>query len=87
MDVKGNFKNQNPNPWCISCGLFQETQGHLLQCPPLVQNLNYLQGQSSKLEEKYIYGNIEQQIVIVNIYSDILEEREKQQRLNTDDVI
>ena len=87
LDVKGNFKNQNSNPWCISCGLFQETQGHLLQCPPLVQNLNYLQGQSSKLDDKYIYGNIEQQIEIVNIYSDILEEREKQQRLNTDDVI
>ena len=38
LDVKQNFKNQNQNPWCTSCGLFQETQGHLLQCPPLVKS-------------------------------------------------
>ena len=29
LDVKENFKNQQQNPWCISCGLFQETQGQL----------------------------------------------------------
>ena len=64
-------------------GLFQETHGHLLQCPPLVKNVQYLKGQTSKLEEKSIYGNIEQQHMIVNIYSDIFEERENlQQRKN-----
>ena len=77
LDVKQNFKNQHQNPWCISCGLFQETQGHLLQCPPLVKNLQYLKGQTAKLNEKLIYGSLDQQIVIVNIYSDILEAREK----------
>ena len=77
MDVKQNFKNQNQNPWCISCGLFPETQGHLLQCPPLVKNLQYLQGKTAKLNEKLVFGSIEQQHVIVNIYSDILEAREK----------
>ena len=77
LDVKQNFKNQNQNPWCISCGLFPETQGHLLQCPPLVKNLQYLQGKTAKLNEKLVFGSIEQQHVIVNIYSDILEAREK----------
>ena len=76
LDVKKNFGDKN-NPWCSTCGLFQETQGHLLQCAPLVKNLNYLQGKGSKLDENYIYGDIEKQIQIVNIYSDILEEREK----------
>ena len=33
LDVKQNFKNQHKTPWCVSCGLFQETQSHLLQCP------------------------------------------------------
>ena len=80
FDVKQNFKNMNKDPWCISCGLFQETQGHLLQCPELVKNLHYLRGKTSKLEENYIYGTIEQQEIIVNIYSDILEVRENLQR-------
>jgi hypothetical protein len=76
LDVKQNFKNQNQNPWCTSCGLFQETQGHLLQCPALVKNLQYLRGKTSILNEKFIYGSLEQQEIIVNIYSDIMEVRE-----------
>ena len=77
LDVKKNFCGTNENPMCTSCGLSEETQGHLLQCPPLVKNLKYLRGKTSKLDENHIYGDIEQQIQIVNIYSDILEEREK----------
>lgn len=76
LDVKANFKNGNQNPWCSSCGLFAETQGHLLQCPTLVQNLHYLRGKTSKLNENDIYSTIEKQEIIVNIYSDILEVRE-----------
>ena len=52
------------------------TQGHLLQCPPLVKNLKYLSEKASKLNENDIYGSLDQQIQIVNIYSDILEQRE-----------
>ena len=48
LDVKQNFKGQNKNPWCSSCGLFQETQSHLLQCPELVTNLQYLRGKKIK---------------------------------------
>ena len=85
LDVKKNFGN-NENPWCTSCGIVEETQGHLLQCPPLVRNLNYLVGGTSKLNENDIYGKIEEQIRIVHIYSDILQEREKLklQRLRDD---
>ena len=73
LDVKQNFSGQHKNLWCISCGLFPESQRHRLQCPQLVINLKYLTGKASKLNENFIYGNIHQQEMIVNIYSDILE--------------
>ena len=76
LDVKQNFPGQHRNPWCKSCGLFQETQSHLLQCPELVKCLQYPAGRPSKLNENHVYGNIDQQKVIVQIYSDILEVRE-----------
>ena len=76
LDVKSNFGSSNGNQLCLSCGLDEETQGHLLQCPSLVRNLKYLIGKTSKLEENHIYSDIEKQIKIVNIYSDILEQRE-----------
>ena len=70
----------NQNQWCLSCGLFPETQGHILQCPELTSKLSYLKGKTSKLEEKDVYRNIEKQIMITNIYSDLLEIREKSNR-------
>ena len=76
LDVKANFRGQNSDILCISCGLFSETQSHLLQCPQLVTSLNYLCGKTSKLNEMDIYGNTEKQKIIVNIYSDLLEVRE-----------
>ena len=79
LDVKQNVKGQNKNPWCSSCGLFQETQSHLLQCPELVKNLHFLRGKTSKLDENFVYGSLAQQSIIVKIYSDILEIREKLQ--------
>ena len=75
LDVKQNFKNQNQSPWCLTCGLFPETQGHLLQCPEIVTKLNYLKGIASKLNENDVYSSIPKQEIIVNIYTDIIEER------------
>ena len=75
-DVKQNFKNQKQSPWCLTCGLFPETQGHLLQCPEIVTKFNYLKGIASKLDENDVYSSIAKQEIIVNIYSDIIEERE-----------
>ena len=80
LDVKQNFKNSKANPWCLSCGLFPETQGHILQCPELTQKLMYLKGKTSKLDENDIYRNIEKQLAITNIYSDILDIRERNNR-------
>ena len=77
LDVKQNFPGQHGNPWCSSCFLFQETQGHLLQCPKLVTKLKYLNLNFSKLNENFVYGNISQQQMMVNIYSAVLEVREK----------
>ena len=76
LDVKMNFPGPNANFWCTSCGLFPESQGHLLQCPAIVVHLGYIAGRTSKLNENLIYGKIEQQKVIIKIYSDILEIRE-----------
>ena len=81
LDVKANFKGLNSNPWCISCGLFPETQSHLLQCPQLVIDLTYLDMKASSLNENYIYGNLKQQKMIIRIYNDIIEVREKFQKI------
>ena len=77
LDVKMNFPGQHKDMLCISCGQFPESQGHLLQCPQLITKLSYLSGKTSKVSEYDIYGDIEKQQIIVNIYSDILEVREK----------
>ena len=76
LDVKQNFKNINQNPWCSSCGLFAQSQGHILQCPEITKHLRYLKGRTSKLDENDIYRNLEKQLIITKIYSDLLEIRE-----------
>ena len=76
LDVKLNFRDQHTNHWCISCGLFPETQSHLLQCPELVNNLHNLTEKPSQLNENFVYGNLTQQETIVNIYSELLDIRE-----------
>ena len=76
LDVKLNLRDQHTNHWCISCGLFPETQSHLLQCPELVKNLHILTEKPSQLNENFVYGNLTQQETIVNIYSELLDIRE-----------
>ena len=84
LDVKCNFPGKYGNLLCISCGLFQETQAHLLQCPEISKELQYLNLKLSTVNENFIYGNIKEQQMIVNLYSEILEVREKlkQQEIN-----
>ena len=79
IEVKQNFPSAHRNPWCKSCGLFPESQSHLLQCPALVVKLNYLAGKTANLNENFIYGNLKQQQIIVKIFSDILEVRDNLQ--------
>ena len=73
-----NWDVKHLKEWYISCGLFKETQSHLLQCPQLVSSLKYLDVKPSNLNENLIYGNTNQQEMIVKIFSDILDAREKQ---------
>ena len=67
LDVKQNFKNQKQSPWCLTCGLFPETQGHLLQCPEIVTKFKYLKGIASKLDENDVYSSITKQQITINI--------------------
>ena len=74
--VNENLRELNNTPWCISCGLFPETQSHLLQCPQLVNGRKYSNLKTSRLNANFIYGNINQQQMIVKIYIEVLEIRE-----------
>ena len=76
LEVKQNFSGQYGSPWCISCGLFPETQSHLLQCPEIVVKLKTINKKWSELNENMIYGNIEEKQLIISIYSEVLQVRE-----------
>ena len=80
LDVKQNFKSAYQNPWCLSCGLFPESQDHILQCPELTQKLFYIKGKTSKLSGNDVYKSLDKQLVITNIYSDLLDIREVSNR-------
>ena len=76
LDVKENFPGQYGSTWCRSCGLFPETQSHLLQCPEIAPKLKTINNSYSEVYENQIYGNIEEQQIIVSIYSEVLLVRE-----------
>ena len=76
VEVKGNFPGQFKDLVCRCCNLAQETQSHLLQCKELVSKLQYLKEDTTNINEMYIYGSLDQQEMIVRIYSDILEARD-----------
>ena len=77
LDIKGNFKNQHKDPWCICCGLFEETQYHLLRCQEIVKKLNYLAENQTDYDENDIFEGLEKQLQIVKVYSDIIDIREE----------
>ena len=77
LEVKKNFPGLHSNNWCTSCYLFPESQSHLLQCPAIVVHLGYLAGTTSTIDENDIYRGIKKQKMIVKIYSDIIEIRER----------
>ena len=84
-----NFRNQHDSLLCSTCHLFQETQAHLLQCPEIVRNLQWIDLNFSKLNENDVYSTLEKQIKIVKIFSKIIEERDnllkkKDQSQNSD---
>ena len=48
-----------------------------MQCPEISKELQYLNLKLSTVNENFIYGSIKEQQMIVNLYSEILEVREK----------
>ena len=76
-DLKINSPKISSDNLCSSCKLFPESQSHILQCPAIIPKLNLIAVQHCKLNEESIYGNIDEQLKIVKIYSLIFEERRK----------
>ena len=71
LDVKQNFPGQDGSMLCRSCGL-PESQSHILQYPVIVSKLQTINKNYSRVNEGMIYGDIEEQQIIVNIYSEVL---------------
>ena len=72
-----NFPNQNESQsdkYCRTCKLFPETQAHLLQCPQIISKLKILSS-TSTIDENMIYSNVENQLKIVKIYTEVLDIR------------
>ena len=84
LDVKKNFENQYRDVLCSTCRLFPETQEHLLQCPEIVKKMNVVNVKHSELNAEDIYSDIEQQIKIVKIFTQVLEIR--RQLINKEDL-
>ena len=79
LNVKLNFQPQEnahlQENLCRTCHLFPETQGHLLQCPQIVQHLNTICPVKSSIEENWMYGSLENQLKISRIYIQIMDIR------------
>ena len=75
--VKENFANAylHNNMLCDLCKLFPCTQSHILHCPKLTTTI--VVDNKLKLNENYLYGNVEQQLVYVKIFKLFWDLREK----------
>ena len=75
--VKENFQNAffNNNMLCDLCKLFPCTQSHPLQCPKLLTKI--IVDQRVNLSDKFVYGNVDQQLLYVKIYAEFWELRKK----------
>ena len=76
LNIKMNFQNQHSITLCQICKLFLESQSHLLQCPKIVPNLKLL-SLKTNVDENLIYGSVENQLIIVKIYMEIMEIRKE----------
>ena len=75
--VKENFSNAYPNNdmMCELCKLFPCTQFHPIQCPEL--NASIIVEKTLNINENFIYGTIDEQLVYVKIYKHFWDLREK----------
>ena len=76
VSVKENFKNAflNNNMLCDLCKLFPCTQSHPLQCPLLKTRI--MVDKKLDLSDKFLYGDVDQQLVYVKIYKQFRDLRE-----------
>ena len=74
--VKDNFKNayQNNDMLCELCKMFTCTQTHPLQCPELIINL--VVDKTLNLNESFLFGSVDQQLIYVKIYKQFWDMRE-----------
>ena len=66
---------QNNDMLCDLCKLFRCTQSHPLQCPKLKTRM--VVDKKVVISEKYLYGNVDQQLLYVKIYKEFWDLREK----------
>ena len=76
LHIRMNYQNQHVNILCQICGLFPESQSHLLQCPQIVPKLKILSDEKFP-DETYIYGNVDQQLKIIKIYMQVIDVRKE----------
>ena len=74
VNLKVNFPKMYQDNLCKMCKLFPESQAHLLQCPEIVPQLKLVCLKNMD-EENLIYSNIENQLKIVKMYSQVMEFR------------
>ena len=70
-----NYKQEN-ELLCDLCKLYPCSQIHILQCPeivPLTQNNTYNTAKNPEM----IYGNVDQQLIIVKVYQEYITIRER----------
>ena len=75
LNLRMNYENQHSNTLCQICGLFPESQAHLLQCPQIAPKLKLVS--KEVMDESFIYGNADRQLTIVKIYMQVMEIRGK----------
>jgi hypothetical protein len=79
IDAKLNFQKEENAQFqenlCRTCHLFPESQGHLLQCPEIVPKLKLLSLENCSVDENWMYSNINNQLKISKVYTQILEIR------------
>ena len=75
--VKDNFRNAylDNDMLCDLCKLFPCTQSHPLQCPQLTTTM--IVDKKLNINDKFIYGDVDQQLVYVKIYKQYWDLREE----------
>ena len=73
--MKGNFKNGNPNLECqLGCGDIEENQQHILFCGKILENMPH---RFDNKNYNDIFASEKKQKVIINIFRDMINVREK----------